>query len=61
MRLEIKRSCLLVIPESDQDIAFIKESLGVKTGEELKITKVPDVLLGFVKNDQYVLKIEKKS
>jgi hypothetical protein len=60
MRIEVRQKCLLIIPECDQDSAFIEDSLGVKTGEELKVTKVPDVKMGFVNNDSYVLKIEKK-
>jgi hypothetical protein len=39
---------------------FCKFGRTVKTGEELKVVKVPDVKMGFVNNDSYVLKIEKK-
>lgn len=60
MRLEIKRSALLIVPESDQDNAYLEETLGIKTGEEVKVAKVTDIKMGFSQNDSWVLKIEKK-
>lgn len=61
MRIEIKRNCLVIIPECEQDTSFIEDTLNVKTGEELNIIKVKDVSLGFTKDESFVLKIEKKS
>ena len=60
MRIEIKRNCLVIIPECEQDTSFIEDTLNVKTGEELKISKISDISLGFTKDDTFVLKIEQK-
>lgn len=60
MRIDIKRNCLLIIPETDQDNAYLEETLGIKTGEEVKVSKITDVKMGFAQNDSWVLKIEKK-
>jgi len=61
MKLEIKRKTLLIIPENDQDISFIEDTLGVtKNGEKTSLERVNDVSLGFNHNDKFVLKLGKE-
>lgn len=60
MLLDIKRDCIIIKPENPMDEAFLTDTLGVKTGEELSIKKVIDVKLGFKDDSSWVLKIEKK-
>ena len=60
MRLQLERNAVLIIPESVADKAFLEDSLGAKTGEELVVSKVHDVELGFKKSETWCLKIEKK-
>lgn len=60
MRLEIKRNHLLLVPENEQDRAFIEDTLGLtKNGETIGIKRVNDVALGFQSDDKFVLKLEK--
>lgn len=60
MKLEIKRDILLIIPENEQDKAFIEDTLGIsKNGETVGIKRVNDVSLGFQSDDKFVLKLEK--
>lgn len=57
MKLDLRREALLIIPENDQDRAFIEDTLGLKrSGARIALTRVPDVELGYVKGDRYVLK-----
>jgi hypothetical protein len=59
MRLELKRNALLIIPEGDQDQAFIEDSLGLKAnGASLPVARINNVTLGYADNKAYVLKIE---
>lgn len=60
MKVEIKRESLLIIPESEQDRAFIEDTLGLsKTESKLEIERINDVSLGFQSDDKFVLKIKK--
>lgn len=57
MKLEIKRDALLVIPENDQDRAFLEDTLQcAKPGDLLQLERVSNVTLGFAKDDEFVLK-----
>ncbi len=61
MKLELKRNSLIIIPESDQDNAFIEDSLGLlQNGAKIEAEKVNDINLGFKSDSKFVLKIEKK-
>jgi len=56
MKIEIKRSRLVIEPESDQDRAFLEDTLDLKKDEcTILFKRVDDVSVGFSKNDKYVL------
>lgn len=58
MRLELKRTSLIIVPETDQDRAFIEDTLSLKDeGAEIKLARVSDVSMGFKSTDAFVLKI----
>lgn len=51
---------MIIIPETDQDNAFIEDSLGMSlNGAKIDAEKVNDVNLGFKSDSKFVLKIEK--
>jgi hypothetical protein len=57
MKLDLRRECIVIIPESDQDVAFIEDSLGLKkNGDMIACQRVNEVAMGFVKNDLFVLR-----
>lgn len=58
MRLEIKKSAILVIPESDQDRAFLEDTMRLQQGGVLPCARVNDVELGFQRSDRFVLRID---
>lgn len=58
MRLELKRTALIIVPENDQDKAFIEDTLNLKTdGTNVQLVRVNDVSMGFADSKTYVLKI----
>ncbi len=62
MRVEIHRTNLIIVPENDQDKAFIEDTLALKSNADgLTLKRVEDVQLGFNKKDSYVLKSEGKA
>lgn len=57
MRIETRRDTMLIIPESDQDRAFIEDTLGMKGCEStISFSRLCDVAMGYHKPDSYVLK-----
>lgn len=57
MKLDLKRDALLIIPETEQDRAYVEDTLGMKTaGAQISLERVADVTLGYAKLDSYVLK-----
>lgn len=61
MKIDIKRNSLIIIPENEQDRAFIEDTLGLKDDETtLEIKRVNDVSLGFHTEDRFVLKLGKE-
>ena len=60
MRIEIKRDCLLIVPEDARDVAFVEDTLGLtKNGEILGIKRVNDVTMGFQNGEKFVLRLDK--
>lgn len=60
MKLEIKKDSIVVIPESEQDSAFLEDTMGFKQdGGKAEITRINDVSLGFHNKEKFVLKLEK--
>jgi hypothetical protein len=58
MKIDLKRDCLLIIPENDQDRAYIEDTLGLHTNSDyISAKRVDDVSLGFQKNDLFVIRI----
>ena len=61
MKIEIKRDAILIVPESDQDRAFIEDSLGLsKNGQSIAFDRVDNVALGYAKTDEFCLKASKR-
>lgn len=61
MKLDLKRNALVIIPETDADDAFIEDTLGLaKNGDSIKIDRVNNVELGFVKTDKFALIVKGK-
>jgi hypothetical protein len=57
MRIEVKRNAIIVIPENEQDRAFIEDSLSVKAnGQRVQLERVDNVALGYAKTDEFCLK-----
>lgn len=62
MRIELRRDALLVITESDQDRAFIEDTLGIKNGgDSIPLIRINNVTSGFQQSDTYVLKAGPKT
>ena len=59
MKIDLKRDAILIIPESDQDRAFIEDTLKLtKSGDSVSVHRIDDVILGFAKPETFVLKVE---
>lgn len=57
MRIETKRDAMIIVPESDQDRAFIEDTLGMKDcNAVISFSRLCDVAMGYHKADSYVLK-----
>ena len=62
MTIELKRNCLLIVPENDHDRAFIEDTLKLKNDKDSVILRrINNVSLGFAEGDKYVLKSEMSS
>jgi hypothetical protein len=58
VRIELKRDALLIVPENDQDKAYIEDTLGLTCpGQTAEVTRVNDVSMGFSKPDSFVLRV----
>jgi len=58
MRIELKRNSLIIVPETDQDKAFLEDSIGLKTdGDKVDIRRVAEVKMGFKNDGEFVLKV----
>lgn len=61
MRLDLRRDSMILIPESDQDRAYIEDTFGLRNdGDKMEFERVEEVAMGYKKSDQYVLKSVKK-
>lgn len=60
MKLELRREGMVIIPENDQDKAYLEDTIGIKeNGHKVEAERVCDVALGF-ESKLYVLKIAPK-
>lgn len=61
MKVEIRRRALWIIPENEQDKAFIEDTLGMTgAGETLRVKRINSVSrLYCSKTDSFILKLEK--
>lgn len=51
MKLQINRDSISIIPETDQDKAFIEDTLSLKeSGDKISLTRINEVGLGFGEN-----------
>lgn len=59
MRLDLKRDSIVIVPESEQDRAYLEDTFGIKDeNSEIRFKKISDVALGFQKPESFVLKGE---
>jgi hypothetical protein len=62
VKLEVKNRAIVIVPENDQDRAFIEDSLKLtKNGAAMNATRVEDVALGFTTPDSFVVKLEART
>lgn len=62
MKIDVKRDCLIIEPENDQDKAFIEDTLKLKNnGDTILLKRINDISLGFANLEKYVLKTELKN
>ena len=60
MKLELKRDAILLLPEDDQDKAFIEDTLACKENGELAFKRVCDVSLDYAKKRKLCLNRKEK-
>jgi hypothetical protein len=62
MRLDLKRDGIVIVPENEQDRAYLEDTLHAKkSGTQIKASRVDDVALGYSKPESFVVKVEAAS